>query len=114
MPVIGSSWAQSGIGHSHAYCAAKGALLAFSRNLAVELGPRGISVNAVSPGPTDTAMAAEYSEEERAEECERIALGRYAQPEEIATLIAYLASDGSSYITGQTLAMNGGEVICGY
>ena len=112
--IISSIWGQVGIGHSYAYCAAKGALMAFAKNLAKELGPKGISVNSVAPGGVHTRMCAEFTEEELREDYKTIPLGRYAQPEEISHLVAYLASEHSSFMTGQTLSINGGQVIGGF
>lgn len=109
--LISSMWAQRGPGFGYAYCAAKGALLALARNLAVELSPNGICVNAVAPGSVPTRMAADYGPAEIAQDCESIPLGRWATPDEISAVIGFLASDASSYITGQTLAVNGGQVI---
>jgi NAD(P)-dependent dehydrogenase (short-subunit alcohol dehydrogenase family) len=112
--IVGSMWGQRGDGHSYAYSAAKGALMAFARNLAAEFGPRGVCVNTVSPGSIRTRMAADYTDEDIAEDSKTIPLGRWADAQEISDLVAFLASDQSSYITGQTIAINGGQVICGY
>jgi NAD(P)-dependent dehydrogenase (short-subunit alcohol dehydrogenase family) len=112
--VVGSMWGQRGDGHSYAYSAAKGALMAFARNLAAEYGPQGICVNTISPGSIRTRMAADYTDEDIAEDSKTIPLGRWADAQEISDLVAFLASDQSSYISGQTIAINGGQVICGY
>lgn len=112
--IVGSMWGQRGDGHSYAYSAAKGALMAFARNLAAEFGPQGICVNTISPGSIRTRMAADYTDEDIAEDSKTIPLGRWADAQEISDLVAFLASDQSSYITGQTIAINGGQVICGY
>lgn len=114
MIFISSIWGQSGIGHSYAYCAAKGALMAFAKNAAKELGPKGISVNAVAPGGVHTAMTAELDEEALAKEYLDVPLRRYAEPEEVAYLVRYLASPEASFMTGQTLSINGGQVIGGF
>lgn len=114
MIFISSIWGQSGIGHSYAYCAAKGALMAFAKNAAKELGPKGISVNAVAPGGVHTAMTAELDEEALAKEYLEVPLRRYAEPEEVAYLVRYLASPESAFMTGQTLSINGGQVIGGF
>jgi len=112
--VVGSMWGQRGDGHSYAYAAAKGALMAFARNLAAEFGPKGICVNTISPGSIRTRMAADYTDEDIAEDSRSIPLGRWAAAQEISDIVAFLASDQSSYLTGQTIAINGGQVICGY
>ncbi len=114
MIFISSIWGQSGIGHSYAYCAAKGALMAFAKNAAKELGPKGISVNAVAPGGVHTAMTAELDEEALAKEYLEVPLRRYAEPDEIAYLVRYLASPEAAFMTGQTLSINGGQVIGGF
>ena len=112
--IVGSMWGQRGDGHSYAYAAAKGALMAFGRNLAAEFGPQGVCVNTISPGSVPTRMAADYTNEDIAEDSKTIPLGRWAEAQEISDLVAFLASDQSSYLTGQTIAINGGQVICGY
>jgi NAD(P)-dependent dehydrogenase (short-subunit alcohol dehydrogenase family) len=112
--IISSMWAQRGPGFGYAYCAAKGALLAFTKNLAVELGPDGILVNAVAPGSVPTRMAADYGPAEIAEDCRSIPLGRWADAVEISRLVAFLASAECAYITGQTVAINGGQVIASF
>lgn len=112
--IVGSMWGQRGDGHSYAYSAAKGALMAFARNLAAEFGPQGICVNTISPGSIRTRMAADYTDKDIAEDSKTIPLGRWADAQEISDLVAFLASDQSSYLTGQTIAINGGQVICGY
>ena len=94
-----------------AYCASKAALLGFSKCLARDLGPRGIRVNTVCPGPTRTPMMQSISRE-WAQALERaIPLGRMLEPEEIAQTCLFLASDDSSAFTGQTLAASGGMLM---
>ena len=112
--IVSSMWAQRGPGFGYAYCAAKGALLAFARNLAVEFGPQGVCVNAVTPGSVPTRMAADYGPQDIARDSLDIPLGRWGQAEEISELVCFLASPAASYITGQTIAINGGQVIAGY
>ncbi|KUI33248.1 SDR family NAD(P)-dependent oxidoreductase [Mycobacterium sp. GA-2829] len=112
--IISSIWGQAGIGHSYAYCAAKGALMAFAKNAAKELGQYGISVNAVAPGGVHTAMTAEFSQAELEDDYRTVPLGRYADPEEISYLIEYLAGPRSAFLTGQTISINGGQVIGGF
>lgn len=111
--IVSSMWAQRGPGFGYAYCAAKGALLSFARNLAVEFGPRGVCVNVIAPGSVPTRMAADYGPAEIARDCEDIPLGRWGTAEEISDLVCFLVSS-ASYITGQTIAINGGQIIAGY
>lgn len=112
--IISSIWGQSGIGHSHGYCAAKGALMAFAKNLAKELGPKGISVNSVAPGGVHTFMTSDMTPEDLEKDYESVPLRRYAEPSEISHLVAWLATDRAGFMTGQTLSMNGGQVIGGF
>ncbi len=92
-----------------AYVASKGAVIALTRSLARALGPEGIRVNTVSPGITETAMIEEYSEEQRRNMKQRFPLGRFAKPEEIAEAGIYLISDKASFMTGETMHVNGGS-----
>jgi 3-oxoacyl-[acyl-carrier protein] reductase len=97
------------------YSAAKGGLLAFMRHMAVELGPCGITVNAVAPGPTMVERVAKKWALKGQEEQSRILaatpLGRPARPEEVAAAILFLASGDASYITGACLDVNGGSFM---
>ncbi|HAQ72570.1 3-oxoacyl-ACP reductase FabG [Stutzerimonas nitrititolerans] len=90
------------------YAAAKAGLEGFSRALAREVGSRGITVNAVAPGFIDTDMTRELPEAQRDALLGQIPLGRLGQAEEIAKVVAFLASDGASYVTGATVPVNGG------
>jgi len=97
--------------YSH-YAASKGALLAFTKSLAAELGPHGIRVNAVAPGWVATDMTREaLAAPGAAADLRKIPLGRAGLPEEIAGPIAFLASDLASYVYGEVLAVNGGAVM---
>ncbi|MDG2176249.1 MAG: 3-oxoacyl-ACP reductase FabG [Gammaproteobacteria bacterium] len=102
--VVGSS---GNIGQAN-YAAAKAGLEGFSRALAMEIGSRGITVNAVAPGFIDTDMTRDLPEEQAAALLSKIPLGRYGNPEEIAAVVAFLASEQAGYITGETIHVNGG------
>ena len=90
------------------YAAAKAGIEGFTRSLAQELGSRGITVNCVAPGFIDTDMTADLGEKATEQLVSRIPLGRVGTPAEVAETVAFLVGEGSSYITGQTIAVNGG------
>ncbi|MEX0624459.1 3-oxoacyl-ACP reductase FabG [Saccharospirillum sp.] len=90
------------------YCAAKAGLEGFTRSLAREVGSRNITVNAVAPGFIQTDMTHELPEATRETLLKQIPLGRMGDPNEIAAAVAFLVSDQASYITGETLHVNGG------
>ncbi len=90
------------------YSAAKAGLIGFSKSLAKEIGPRGITVNVVSPGFIDTDMTQALEESQRETLSKTIPLNRLGKPEEIASAVGFLASDGAAYITGETIHVNGG------
>jgi 3-oxoacyl-[acyl-carrier protein] reductase len=90
------------------YAATKAGVAGFARALAKEVGSRGITVNTVAPGFIDTDMTRELTEDQKNLMLTQIALGRLGQPEEIAAVVGFLASDAASYITGDTLHVNGG------
>ncbi len=90
------------------YSAAKAGMIGFTKSMAREVGSRGITVNAVAPGFIDTDMTRELPEASREALLSQIPLNRLGQPEEIASAVAFLASPEASYITGETLHVNGG------
>lgn len=90
------------------YAAAKAGVMGFSKSLAREIGSRGITVNVVAPGFIDTDMTRALPEEHRNALLGQIPLARLGQPEEIAHAVAFLASPGAAYITGETIHVNGG------
>ncbi|MCY1703054.1 3-oxoacyl-[acyl-carrier-protein] reductase [Deinococcus sp. SL84] len=90
------------------YVASKAGLIGLTKALAKEYGGRGITVNAVAPGFIESDMTADLGSDLRAEYERNIPLGRMGQPEEVAALIAFLASDGASYISGQIIGVDGG------
>lgn len=91
------------------YTAAKAAVIAFSKSLALEVGSRNITVNTVAPGFIDTDMTRALADDQREDLLGRIALGRLGQTEDIANAVAFLASAEAAYITGETLHVNGGS-----
>ncbi len=90
------------------YAAAKAGIIGFSKSLAREVGSRGITVNVIAPGFIDTDMTRGLDETQRAALNAQIPLARLGQPEDVAAAVAFLASSGASYITGETLHVNGG------
>jgi 3-oxoacyl-[acyl-carrier protein] reductase len=90
------------------YSATKGAVAAFTRGWARDLGPRGITVNNVQPGPIDTDMNPASNGDFSASQSKATALGRYGKPEEVAAAVAFLAGPKAAYITGTTLNVDGG------
>jgi NAD(P)-dependent dehydrogenase (short-subunit alcohol dehydrogenase family) len=98
-------------GHA-AYSASKGAVLALTRAMAIELAPYNINVNAICPGPTETAMLFSSMTKDQLEESRKhIPLGRFGKPEDIAGAALYLASDDSNWCTGQAICVDGGMSI---
>ncbi len=90
------------------YAASKGGLLALTRTLAAELGPKGIRVNAVVPGLIDAGMVKRMDRRRRDERLAQVPLRRLGEAREVADAVAFLASDAASYVTGQALVVDGG------
>lgn len=105
--VSSAAGARGGRGQAN-YAATKAGLEALARSLAIELADRGILVNALAPGLLESRMSREVIEASGAEARARIALGRAGRPEEVASLLAHLCSPDVGYITGQTIAVDGG------
>ncbi|WP_156550088.1 3-oxoacyl-ACP reductase FabG [Gallibacterium salpingitidis] len=90
------------------YCAAKAGIIGFSKALAKEVASRGVTVNVVAPGFIATDMTDALTEEQKAATLAQVPAGRLGDPKDIAKAVAFLASDDASYITGETLHVNGG------
>lgn len=108
---ISSIWGMAGSSCEVAYSASKAAILGFTKALAKEVGPSGITVNAVAPGIIMTDMVSQYSMAEFEAIRDQIPLGEIGSTEDVANAVYFLASDEAKYITGQTLSPNGGWVI---
>ena len=93
------------------YTTAKSALNGFAKSLAMELSPKGIRVNLVSPGMTDTELISDISEKVKLLTSAKTPLKRLAKPEDIAESISYLVSRKSDFLTGETIRINGGQVM---
>lgn len=110
---ISSIWGMTGYEHSSNYCAAKAALLGFTKSWAKELAPWNIRVNAVAPGCVLTEMTIHKGQDYIDERAKLIPLGRWAEPEEMCEAVLFLASPRASFITGQVISPNGGDTIVG-
>lgn len=107
---ISSELALAGSAGDAHYTAAKGAIIGFTRSLGIELAPRGVRVNSVAPGPTDTPLLAPDSPWRSQDYLATLPLGRLVRPEEVAETVALLVDEGG-YFAGQTLSPNAGAVI---
>lgn len=108
---LSSMWGQVGASCEAAYSATKGAVIAYTKALAKELGPSNIRVNCVSPGVIDTEMNAHLTQADLAALADETPLGRIGTAQEAAAAIAFLASDEASFLTGQVVSPNGGLVV---
>lgn len=109
--LISSVWGRYGGSCEAAYSASKAAVIGLARALAKELGPSGIRVNCIAPGPILTDMLTGLSHIDLDELAQEVPLGRIGAPEDVAELISFLASDKASYITGQVIGCDGGFPI---
>ena len=105
---ISSVVAQQGAAGLVAYAASKSALKGLTASMAKELGSQGIRVNSVAPGFIETDLVAHYSAEQRHQLANKTALGRLGSADDVAALVEFLVSDGASYLSGQTLTVDGG------
>lgn len=108
---IASMWGEAGASCEVHYSASKAAVIGFTKALAKETGPSGITVNCVSPGFITTDMNSCYTKEETDEIKEEIPVGRLGDPYDIARTVLFLASGQASFITGQVIGVNGGMII---
>lgn len=108
---ISSIWGVLGGSCESVYSASKGAIIAFTKALAKELGPNGINVNAVAPGFIQTDMTKYVTEEIRQEIMDNSALGRLGTPEDVASVVLFLASEKSEFVTGQVIGVDGGWLL---
>lgn len=93
------------------YAASKAGVIGLTKTMARELASRGITVNAVAPGFIETEMTEVLSDSVKEHACEQIPLGRFGKAEDVAELVAFLASEKGNYITGQVLCVDGGMSI---
>lgn len=104
---VSSTAIATGEGPAH-YCASKAGVVGLTRSIARELAPQGIRANVLVPGPTNTPMMAGIPDEWRDQMIAAIPLGRMAEPEDLAGVASFLASDDAAYMTGQNVSVNGG------
>lgn len=97
--------------HGAAYAASKAAVLGFTKSVAHELAPHGITVNAVAPGAIETDILSSDTPRQRAKRVKTIPMGRVGAPEDVAAAVSFLARDDAGYVTGHTLHVNGGFLM---
>ena len=107
---VSSMWGVAGASCEVLYSASKAAVIGLTRGLALELAPSGVTVNAIAPGVIKTDMLGCYDEETLVELAEQTPVGRLGTPEDIAAVIAFLASEEASFVTGQVIGANGGYI----
>jgi NAD(P)-dependent dehydrogenase (short-subunit alcohol dehydrogenase family) len=107
---VASTAAHIGLRDAAAYCASKGAVLALTRQAGVQYAPMNIQINSVSPGTTMTGLQRDVTDAQRAAFLPLTPIGRFAQSPEVAAAIVFLCSEGSSFITGADLSVDGGMV----
>jgi len=108
---VSSMWGNVGASMEVAYSASKASRIGYTKALAKELAPSGITVNCVCPGVIDTPMNSRFNESEILELIEQTPLGRLGTPEDVAQLVYYLSSNGASFITGQVISCDGGFTV---
>jgi len=108
---MSSQLAFKGSDHGVSYVVSKASLVGLTRALALELGPKDITVNGVAPGTIDTDIISGYSEEKREQRAESIPIKRLGVPDDIAEACLYLASDMGDYVNGEVIGVNGGSAI---
>ena len=108
---ISSTYGHEGVAHASVYSASKHAVEGFTKSAALEAASSGVRVNAVAPGPTDTGMLDRFTgtPENKAALVSGVPLGRVGKPADIAQMIAFLASDAASFVTGQIVSVDGGK-----
>lgn len=107
---VASTAAHIGLRDAAAYCASKGAVLALTRQAGVQYAPLNIQINSVSPGTTMTGLQKDVTEQQRAAFLPLTPIGRFAESEEVADVIVFLCSGGSSFMTGADISVDGGMV----